>query len=41
MRQVAEELELSFVAHEREKHPNIMFMSIDELEEKYRKGPRI
>ncbi len=37
MRQVAEELELSFVKYERERHPNIAIMSLDELEEKLRK----
>jgi hypothetical protein len=38
MRQIAEELELSFAVHGKGNHPNIKFYGIDELEEKIKKG---
>jgi hypothetical protein len=36
MRQIAEELELSFAIHEKDRHPHITFVKLDELEEQLR-----
>jgi hypothetical protein len=41
MRQVAEELELSFAIHEKGQHPNIRFYKLDEFEEKIKRANRL